>query len=122
MLEGPVIEEPYGQEEPFIDQHPELYFLQKRINEVPIIIGYNSSDAIANASKMYPDGYIHPNIDDVQRVVPLELEFQRDQAVAFGNQIVKFYYGEESPSRRSLDKYIKVRIYPIHLLKLSKPC
>lgn len=62
------------------------------------------------ATKEHPDGYIQPNFEDAQCTVPLELELRigSDKCIAFGNEIAKFYYGVETPSRRNLDKYVKV--------------
>lgn len=70
-------------------------------------------------SKEHADGFIPPNFPDVQRAVPQDLLLKEGSAkcIEFGNEIINFYYGEATPTRRNLDKYIKVSSEPIYLVK-----
>lgn len=71
-------------------------------------------------SKEHADGFIPPNFPDVQHAVPKDLLLKEGSAecIEFGNAIINFYYGEATPTRRNLDKYIKVRTKLTYLVKL----
>lgn len=102
------IENSSSLEEAFTDHDIEHYYLEKKINAVPVIVGTNSVDGMIFASKIQGYGAMEPELISAENVVPALVSRNYPKYLDIGKKIIHFYYGREDPSRRNMDKYSRV--------------
>lgn len=109
-----VVESSESQEEAYLTQDSESYYLQNKINAVPLLIGTNVDDGLIFASKRESYGATIPEHITPQTAVPEMIKISDNKEYEeVGRKIIQFYYGNETPSRRNLDKYARVRFYSV---------
>lgn len=78
--------------------------------KVPLLIGTNTCDGMVYTSKDYLDKLLPLNFTDPELLVPRFMNIPRGtpQSLEIGQRIMKYYYGNETPSRRNAEKFAKV--------------
>lgn len=102
---GPVVESPANQSS-FLPAAPLDILLSGKSTAVPILIGYCNREGIFAEyyAKLLGVEPIHVNFEDN---VPYFLNLERgsDASKKVAEKIKQFYYGDEKPSRQSIEKF-----------------
>lgn len=122
---GPTIEKISEDEGAFLNKHPIDIILEGSYTKVPFMMGYTSREAFflittsgkqTNKDKLYID---------FERYVPnfLDIQMGSDLSKEIANRIKKFYFGDEIPAVKDIEKYYLVIKYlplvPIYSLFLE---
>lgn len=114
---GPVIEKP-SNEPAFLTESPIDIIKAGTFNHVPLIMGYTSKEGIffEAVRKLQPGAKI-PTDFETEIHYDLKLEKGSDKSKETANKIQKFYFGEETPSEKTLDNVFLVNKTKLYLKK-----
>ncbi|CAH0749938.1 unnamed protein product [Diatraea saccharalis] len=102
----PVVEKRFKNAEPFIDQEPLDMLLLNKVNEVPLLIGYNSHEGLISVNNMMK------KVDVFERephyLVPREIFNKTSQSTVnvFGERIKEFYFKNGFREQSDAEKYL----------------
>ncbi|KAL9693981.1 hypothetical protein quinque_013266 [Culex quinquefasciatus] len=85
-------------EAPLISEDPLTIMKSGKYNNVPLIVGFNSHEAMLFLRRVHKDPNLLQNIDgDFQRLIPVDLEVKRDseEGARLARSMRKFYLNDE---------------------------
>lgn len=106
-LSAPLVENPSSNEANVITEEPLDIIRSGNYNKVPILMGYNSLEAIY--SEITEGGNLEA---DFSSQVPSELNLE-EGSVEFeevARRMKEFYYGDEEPTKENIENFVTVRI------------
>lgn len=89
----PTVESP-DSEEPFITEHFTDILHRPDMTDIPLIVGFNSNEAVTFLPLLQPA--IQMFAQDPRAFVPAQLPVPADQLAEVGQEIKRFYYGDET--------------------------
>ncbi|XP_044731133.1 neuroligin-3-like [Chrysoperla carnea] len=118
---GPIVESSEGDDPKFLLGKPELLCTKGEFIKVPLLIGTNSCDGMVHTTNDYLDKLLPLNFTDPELLVPRFMNIPKGtpQSLEIGQRIMKYYYGNETPSRRNAEKFAKYQT-DVRYVLLSK--